>query len=321
MNPLVTIAIPTYKRLAYLQEAVASARAQTYTPIEILISDDGPGPEIGAWVKTVTNEDARIRYQKTPRNLGLTGNWNFIADAARGEWILFIGDDDRLLPECVEKLAELIQPEVSVVFSNHYLIDAEGQRLPAETEKNTRYYERHHLPAGRLTRVEDWVWRNAIPLCSALIRTADARRIRFKEDLNTPELVFLLPLAQERAGFVFRPDYLMEYRTHPQSATSSGLWGERLADYLLPWAASSETEPEKQRFLATLLPGAVTRCLLLGEAARARRYLESPYFTRHTSVTRFQRFCAVLPGNLGCPLFRLFFRLRHKGLATPAPAR
>ncbi len=230
MNPLVTIAIPTYQRLAYLQEAVASAQAQTYAPIEILISDDGPGTEIGAWVQTVLPQDPRIRYLKTPRNLGLTGNWNFILDAARGDWLIYIGDDDRLLPECVSKLAELIQPDAAVVFSNHYLIDAAGQRLAAESEQNTRAYERHHLPAGRLAHVEDWVWRNAIPLCSALLRTADVRRIRFKEDLNTPELVFLLPLAQEHAGFVFRPDYLMEYRTHPQSATGSGLWGERLVD-------------------------------------------------------------------------------------------
>lgn len=321
MNPLVTVAIPTYKRLAYLQEAVASAQAQTYAPLEIIISDDGPGTEIGEWARAVAAQDARVRYLKTPRNLGLTGNWNFITEAARGEWMIFIGDDDRLLPDCVSKLVALAAPDVAIIFSHHHIIDAEGQRLPAETEAQTRAFGRHELKAGRLANPELCVWRNSIPLCAALMRTADAKRLQFKADLNTPEPVFLLTLAKEQKGFVFCNEYLMEYRSHTGSATSAGLWGERLVDYLLPWPASPEAEPAKQAQLALLLPGAVTRCLLLGEVERARTYLRNPYFTQSTQTTRLQHFCAALPAPLGSAFFKLLFRLRHKGLATPPPAR
>jgi glycosyltransferase involved in cell wall biosynthesis len=322
MRPLITIGLPTYKRLAYLKEAVASALAQTYEPIEVLISDDGPGTEIGAWAQAQAQQDPRVRYRKNERNLGLAGNWNAVAEAAQGEWLVLIGDDDRLLPDFLEKLVTFIRPEVSVVFSNHHLIDEHGQRLVDATRQQTVTYARDQLPAGPLVNPELWVWRNAVPISSALLRMADVRRLRFKEDLNTPEIELFLRLAREGAGFVFCPEYLMEYRTHPQSATTSGLWGERLAEYLLPLETSAEVEPWKRQFMARLLPGAVTRCLLLDEAARARRFLGSHYYPTTGpggAVRLVQRVCAVLPG--GCALFRALFSLRHKGLATARPPR
>lgn len=317
MKPLVTIGLPTYKRLAYLQEAVASALAQTYSPIEVLISDDGPGTEIGPWARAMAEKDSRVRYRKNERNLGLAGNWNAVVDAAKGEWLVLIGDDDRLLPQFVEKLVELSQPETSVVFGNHYIIDEHGHRLAEASQRQTVDYFRDQIPVGRVTGAESWVWRNSVPMCCAIIRTADARRLRFKEDLNTPEIELFLRLAREGAGFVFCPDYLMEYRTHSQSATTVGLWGEKLAKYLLPMDTDAATEPWKRHFMAQLLPGAVTRCLLQGDAAQARALLGSKYYPTSgpgAGVRMTQRLCASLPG--GCAVYRLLFSLRHKGLAT-----
>src|SRR5688572_24981692 len=111
---LVTIAIPTYDRLEYLKEAVASARTQTHGEIEILIGDDGTSREIEDWSTAISSLDSRVRYQRNQRNLGMADNWNALADAARGEFIVIIGDDDRLLPNFVQSLVKLIHADVSV---------------------------------------------------------------------------------------------------------------------------------------------------------------------------------------------------------------
>ncbi|MBU6400418.1 MAG: glycosyltransferase [Verrucomicrobia bacterium] len=312
MNLLVTIAIPTYHRLTYLQEAVASAQAQTYAPIEILVGDDGPTVEIGAWCRAVMRQDPRVRYQRNPRNLGLAGNWNALANAAHGEFTAIIGDDDRLLPEFAGRLAAALEPQGDVAFANHYLISERGARLEAESRQHTREFRRDRLPAGLLANAEGWIWQNVVPMSASLSRTDNLRRLRFKEDLNTPEIELFLRLAQAGGKFVFVPDYLAEYRAHPDSATAAGLWGERLAEYLLPMPATPPVEPFKRQFMARLLVGAVSRCLLAGERERARRFLRSGYFPASPRARVWlQSLCTWLPTAVGTGLYRAAHRFRR----------
>ncbi|HEX6186628.1 MAG TPA: glycosyltransferase family 2 protein, partial [Pyrinomonadaceae bacterium] len=253
---LVTIAIPTYDRLEYLKEAVASARTQTHREIEILIGDDGTSQDINTWAASIAGIDSRVRYQRNEHNLGLAGNWNALADAARGDFMVIIGDDDRLLPDCVDKLVDLIHG-ASVAFSNHFLIDSAGGRLDRESIAWTSRYHRDRLPAGSVADAAACVWHNSVPISAALLRTRDAQRLRFKEDLNTPEIEFFARLANEGAQFVFTPDYLVEYRTHPASATTNGLRSEALAARLCDIPVPPHVEPIKREFMAGVLVDAV----------------------------------------------------------------
>ena len=128
-TPRVSICIPTVDRLPYLRESVASAQSQSLRALEILIGDDGDSDELRMWALGAAAADERVRYLKTPRRLGLAGNWNFLAELATGEFLTIIGDDDRLLPEFAERLLHETTNEVAVVFSNHYVIDGTGRRL------------------------------------------------------------------------------------------------------------------------------------------------------------------------------------------------
>src|SRR6202000_925436 len=79
MEPKVTIGIPTYSRLPYLKEAVASSIAQTHPNIEIFISqnphsDRRVPEEIADYCSSL--RDSRIRYQLQARNLGQQPNHN-----------------------------------------------------------------------------------------------------------------------------------------------------------------------------------------------------------------------------------------------------
>jgi glycosyltransferase involved in cell wall biosynthesis len=86
----VTVGIPTYNRLCYLKEAVASALAQTYPKIELLISHN-PCPQrdirerIAAYCKDLAAHDSRVRYQLRAENLGPPANFQWIVDNARGD--------------------------------------------------------------------------------------------------------------------------------------------------------------------------------------------------------------------------------------------
>lgn len=324
MSPLVSIAIPTFSRPAYLQEAVASALAQTHPNIEVLIGDNGSGEAMAGWAPEIV-ADPRLTYRRNECNLGMCGNFNALADAARGEFFVAIGDDDRLLPEFASRLAAEMKLGVSLAFCNHYMIDSEGRRLEAEGREQTRRYKRDGLTAGILPSAQIAAWQQSIAMSATMMRTADMRRLRFREDLNTPDAEFFIRLAQEGATFAFVPEYLVEYRVHVAATTSSGLCTERLVEYLLPLEVDPAVEPYKQALLGPLMMNAVSRCLRNGERERARRFLDSPYYpsrapapakahsvskrlaraAEHAMKFGLQHFCASLPKAIGCPTYRV----------------
>lgn len=322
MLPLVTIAVPTVGRLDYLKEAVGSTLAQDEARVEVVVGDDGGPPELRAWCEAEAARDARLRYQRNARRLGLAGNWNALADAARGEFITIIGDDDRLLPDFVAKLfeaarASTTRPACDVAFANHYLIDGDGARLSEESVECTHQYGRDLLAAGVLADAARAVWRNSVAMSAALVRTSAVRRLRFKEDLNTPELELFARLAEEGARFVFVPEYLAEYRTHARSATAAGLLSERLAERLLEVEVAPRAEAYKREFMSGLLVNAVSRCLERGERERARRLLSSGYYPaargaglRLRASVCVQGVCAALPAPLGRRAYRLARQLK-----------
>lgn len=324
MSPLVSIAIPTFSRPAYLQEAVASALAQTYPNIEVLIGDNGTGEAMVGWPEEIVS-DPRLVYRRNPRNLGMCGNFNALADAARGEFFVAIGDDDRLLPEFAGRLAAEMKLGVSLAFCNHYMIDSQGRRLEAKGLEQTHRYKRDGLPAGIIPSAQVAAWQQSIAMSAALMRTADMRRLRFREDLNTPDAEFFIRLAHEGATFAFVPDYLVEYRVHVAATSSAGLCSERLVEYLLPLEVAPEVELSKRQLLGPLMMNAVSRCLRSGERERARRLLHSPYYparapaeakarsaakrvaeaAEHAVKFGLQHFCASLPTAIGSPTYRL----------------
>ncbi len=280
MSPRASICIPTHsaRRLPYLREAVASALAQTCGDIEVIVSDDGKDPAIREFGEERMRADARVRYRRNAERLGLGGNWNAVTAEARGEYLVIIGDDDRLLPRFVEALLSTGPADTAVFFSNHHVIDSNGSRVDALTHEFLASYGRDALPPGEVANPAAWVWRNSVPMSASLVRTADARRLGIKPDLNTPEIELFARLAAEGQRFVFVPEYLAEYRVHPQSQSAAGLAGDRLIKYLDPIEVPAPVEPTKRRFMGDLLTSSVTNALRAGDVEKARVLLRHRYY-------------------------------------------
>jgi glycosyltransferase involved in cell wall biosynthesis len=323
MDPLVSILIPTLNRPGFLREAVDAALAQTYRNLEVLIFDNGTMAETQAVAEGAIRRDNRVRFQRNQRNLGMSANFNALAEAAQGEFAVAIGDDDRLLPEFLARLVPRMEPRVRVVFSNQYLIDAGGQRLEERTKMHVQRYSRDKLAPGVIEKSDVAAWQLSIPMSASLLRTADLRRLRFREELNTPDVDFFIRLAQEGAAFYFVPEYLMEYRVHSAAETAGGLWTEQLVECLSSYEVRPEVEVYKREFLAPMVVNAVSRCLQRGEMERARSLLRNKYYPTGTHLALssslgglLQGFCAHLPPALGVPIYRAARRARHVGNAS-----
>jgi len=128
---IVSILIPAYKS-TYFREALESALSQTYSNIEIIISDDSCSAEIENIVSEYSSKDKKIKYIKNRNNLGSRKNHIQAFNMANGEYIKFLNDDDVLAPNCIERMVKCFcqYPDITLVTSHRQLIDSEGNYLP-----------------------------------------------------------------------------------------------------------------------------------------------------------------------------------------------
>lgn len=106
--PLVTIGVKCLNLEKYVGAAVESAFAQTYRPLEIVISDDGSTDDTWRVVKDVVQahegEDIQVVLNRNLVNLGNCGNWEKICSLAKGDWIFKFDGDDISEPTRVERM-------------------------------------------------------------------------------------------------------------------------------------------------------------------------------------------------------------------------
>lgn len=109
MKPFFTIAIPAYKSL-YLKECIESVLSQTYDNFEVVIVDDASPEKLNDIVSQFS--DNRVRFYRNNVNCGavnVVDNWNICLGYSKGDYIICMGDDDKLLPNCLEEYVNLIE--------------------------------------------------------------------------------------------------------------------------------------------------------------------------------------------------------------------
>lgn len=130
-KPLVSICVPTRNRADSLRKSLETIRGQSYSPIEILISDNCSEDDTEQLCRELALADPRIRYVRQPRNIGLHGNHNFCMDASRGEFLCIFHDHDRREPGIVSEYVSFLEhhPRVGIVCADWELFDDSGERI------------------------------------------------------------------------------------------------------------------------------------------------------------------------------------------------
>ena len=112
-----SVVIPTYNRADVVVRAIASALAQTRSPGEIIVVDDGSTDDTAARVPSLG--DPRVRYIRQD-NAGVSAARNAGVRAARGEVVAFLDSDDVWKPGKLEHDLRVLEhhPEVDAVFTD-----------------------------------------------------------------------------------------------------------------------------------------------------------------------------------------------------------
>lgn len=116
-NLLVSVIVITYNSSKYVLETLESIKRQTYSNLEVIISDDCSADNTVEICREFLDENQNIRYFKeakivsTSKNSGITPNYNNGLKYATGEWIKYIAGDDILIENCIEEYVRFVLKE------------------------------------------------------------------------------------------------------------------------------------------------------------------------------------------------------------------
>lgn len=133
-KPLISFVIVAYKQERFIAEAVMGAFSQTYSPLQIILSDDCSPDRTYDIIEQIVKEYTgphKVILNRTPHNLGLSGHINEVVKLATGELIVAAAGDDISLPERVEYVVRAYlqsNREGKSIYSNAIIIDSNGQR-------------------------------------------------------------------------------------------------------------------------------------------------------------------------------------------------
>src|SRR5690348_15907921 len=116
---LVSIVLPTYKRMDVLPHAIRSVLAQSYADFELIIVDDNSPDGTERVVASFT--DPRIRYVRNDENQRLPRALNRGFSLARGEYLTWTSDDNLYAPEAIARMvAVLSSGQADFVFTDYF---------------------------------------------------------------------------------------------------------------------------------------------------------------------------------------------------------
>ena len=126
----VSVCIPVRNGARYVGEAIRSALAQDVDGLEVLVHDDASTDATAAAVAAAG--DARVRYLRHDRPLGVARNRDSLAAAARAPIIAWLDGDDALLPGTLAPRVALLErePRIALAHGAFEVVDADGRRLP-----------------------------------------------------------------------------------------------------------------------------------------------------------------------------------------------
>ncbi len=134
MKPLVSFGVPTYNQEEFVADAIKSAFAQTYQPLEIVISDDCSKDRTWEIIKKLVAEykgPHRVILNRNDQNLGVTKHFELIMSLCNGDFYTSCSGDDIAFPEKVQIMVDRWAEDdyrPMVCYTNMYWMEEEGTK-------------------------------------------------------------------------------------------------------------------------------------------------------------------------------------------------
>ena len=274
----VSVIIPAYNGDRFLGSAIDSVLQQTYQDYEIIVVDDGSTDNTAQ----VAQQYSDIRYF-CQTNQGVAASRNLGLAAAMGDYIVFLDQDDLLLPHKLSSQAALLDRDSTLGIVNSGWQICDRDRLTSEGAKIEPW---QHIP--NLTPTDLIIWKPVF-LGAMMFRRIWLERIGgFDINLEqTPDVDLVLRLAKIDCPAAWVKQITVLYRQHETNASNNALLqAQELNQITASFFAQSSLDPEIKNLEAqsryqSLIWGAWRLCQT-GHLQEMSNYLsESQTYTQH----------------------------------------
>jgi glycosyltransferase involved in cell wall biosynthesis len=219
-NASVSVVLGTYNGEKYLKEQIDSILRQTYTNMELVITDDCSTYGTRSILKEFADKYENVHVYFNETNLGLVQNFEKAVQYAQGEYIAFADQDDIWLPEKIQRLVENIGNNM-LIYSDSAYIDADGNLMGKKLSDYRKWISGKNLYAVESDSI--WVAGHAMMFRRELLDLA----LPFPVSPYIGHHGWMAYIAMLKGTISFVPEALVLYRQHGNN-TAGGLGCHRM---------------------------------------------------------------------------------------------
>lgn len=211
-QPLVSVIMPCYNMERFIADTIQSVLRQTFTFWELCVVDDASTDGTAEIIKSLQNQDNKIRFTSKPKHSGIADTRNQCIRMAQGRFLAFLDSDDVWHPEKLEKqLQFMTERNIGFSYSSYDCIDEAGNPLNKIVKS-----------AGNLN-YEAYL-RNTIIGCSTVVLDKTIVGEVFVPDFRTSEDAATWLNILKKGNLAYAIDQpLTSYRIRQHSASSNKL--------------------------------------------------------------------------------------------------
>jgi len=241
-SPLITIGLPVFNGERFVDQAIESILAQTFSEFRLVVSDNASTDRTVEIVRDFAKRDHRIELMTNSVNRGGAWNFNRVFAESRSPYFRWAAADDMLAPTLLERSIDVLEStkeDVVLVYPQTLLVDESGEVL--ELVEENLAAPPGAAPHTRLLKVfRNMFYGNAV---FSVLRSNALRRTRLHGGFPSADYVLLAELAL--AGeFREVPQPLFLRRLHEGTSWRANPTAESLSQWLDP-----QKTPVKRRQL------------------------------------------------------------------------
>ena len=227
-EPIISIGMPAFNSERWLASSIESILEQTFTNIELIISDNASTDNTADRCEIYAQQDDRVRYYRNSENIGVTENYNAVVKHARGKYFKWASTNDycdkTMLQKCFNRLES--EHDAVICYTGTRLLYDDGKYVDyndgGEFIDTCAYLRfRSVIESMRLNNI-----------MNGLIRTDVLKTTMLHGSYLSSDLPLMGELAL-RGNFVMVPEFLF-YRRIGESASTNLKTHEEKLDYFDP---------------------------------------------------------------------------------------